>query len=136
MGYGHMFTFIGAIALFATVALVTNNAIYDQRELLYKYMYMNQGVKISEKCFNKIHSEAILGDVVDFDNINAAYSGIDSIQAWGMWYIFNIATHYASESGNAVQGPSDYQMVDIKIWTNPFVIIDTLRFSNLFKRFS
>lgn len=136
MGYGQMLMFIGAIVLFTTVVLTMNFAIGGQIELVYRYMYMNQGVKVSEKCFDKIHTEAVLGDVVDFDNIEATYSGIDSVQVGDVWYIFNIYTHYTDESGNDVAGPSDYQRVDVKVWTNPFVIIDTLRFDNLFKRFS
>jgi len=133
LGYPQMFALIGSIVLFTSVVLTMNTSINNQRQIVYQSIYMNQAVKLASKVFDKITVETKT-DLIDFDDIAITYSGTDSLRIWGndVWYIYNVSSHYCDSSGVDAAGQTDFQRVDIKIWTNPFVILDTLKFNNIY----
>ncbi|HQQ86060.1 MAG TPA: hypothetical protein PKV46_09120 [Candidatus Marinimicrobia bacterium] len=133
MGYPQMFALIGSIVLFTSVVLTMNTSINNQRQIVYQSIYMNQAVKLASKVFDKITVETKT-DLIDFDDIAITYSGTDSLRIWGndVWYIYNVSSHYCDSSGVDAAGKTDFQRVDVKIWTNPFVILDTLKFNNIY----
>jgi len=133
LGYPQMFALIGSIVLFTSVVLTMNTSINNQRQIVYQSIYMNQAVKLASKVFDKITVET-KGKLVNFDDINNTYSGTDSVRIWAndVWYIYHVSSHYTDSSGVDAGGETDYQRVDVRIWTNPFVILDTLKFNNLY----
>jgi hypothetical protein len=132
---GQTFAIIGALVLLTTMILIINQSVQSQAELVYWSMYVSQAERITEKYFDKIFTEVLLAKLVAFDSLANNYAGQDSVQVSpdDVIYKFDILTAYTDSTGQEMADTTDYQLVTIKVWTQP-PVLDTISFQSLYKR--
>jgi len=115
-----------AVVLFSTILITSYSNLYDSFDIVYKGIYLLQGLKIADKYYQQISSE-ILGDYDRFDSLQVNYSNFNEVDTINsVVYNINIQASYCDSAGGTLSPDTLYQKIDIRIWFDNPLGSDTL----------
>ena len=115
-----------AIILFSTILITTYSNLYKAVDIVYKGIYLLQGLKIADKYYQQISAD-ILSDYDKYDSLQVDYGNFntkDTVET--IVYNINIQSCYCDSSGAISPDTTLYQKIDIRIWCDNPLDLDTL----------